>query len=494
MCRLVCMHRLLSPEFRPDPEIERTFRILRRNREVNTQVGVNLAEEEGFHNSDPEEEMAEPKEVPISRPDVIGIANNKTRNIQDYAVFDPNAMNTGIVRPEITAAQFEFKPMMFQMLQNIGQFFGAATDDPHLHLKQFLEVASNFKIPGITDDAFRLRLFPYFLRDRAKGWFNSLEPNSIDTWNALAENFIAKYFPHVKNAKMRNEITSFRQGEDESLFDAWERYKEMLRQCPHHGILFCIQLETFYNGLTPSSRNMLDASSGGALLSKSYTEGFDLIESITANTYQWPTIRANPASNTSKKPVGVHEVCETTTLAAQIALIHNMMKTLLTSPALPTVTAEPVNVVSDSAEVACVYCGGAHLYEEYPANPVSTNYVNNFNKNNNPYSERYNPGWRNHPNFSWANAQNQQKAPDVPPGFSAQNNSQLDAILKSFMQETKNFTAEAKNQILSQRVSIKNLENQVGQIATALTQRTSGSLPSTTEAPASTSKDRGKET
>ncbi|MCI48499.1 hypothetical protein A2U01_0069742, partial [Trifolium medium] len=86
---------------------------------------------------------------------------------------------------------------------------------------------------------------------------------------------------------MRNEITSFRQGEDESLFDAWERYKEMLRQCPQHGIPVCIQLETFYNGLTPSSRNMLDASSGGALLSKSYTDGFALIESITANTYQW---------------------------------------------------------------------------------------------------------------------------------------------------------------------------------------------------------------
>jgi hypothetical protein len=103
----------------------------------------------------------------------------------------------------------------------------------------------------------------------------------------------------------------------------------MLRQCPHHGIQVCIQLETFYNGLTPSSRNMLDASSGGALLSKSYTEGFDLIESITTNTYQWPTIRANPASNTSKKPAGVHEVSETTALAAQIAQIHNMMNVRL---------------------------------------------------------------------------------------------------------------------------------------------------------------------
>jgi hypothetical protein len=106
---------------------------------------------------------------------------------------------------------------------------------------------------------------------------------------------------------------------------------------------------------------MLDASSGGALLSKSYTEGFDLIESITTNTYQWPTIRANPASNTSKKSAGVHEVSETTALAAQVAQIHNMMKNLLTPPALHAVASEPINVVSDSAEVACVYCGGAHL-------------------------------------------------------------------------------------------------------------------------------------
>jgi hypothetical protein len=116
------MRRLLSPEFKPDPKIEKTFRILRRNRGVNSQVGVNLAEEEGFHNSDSEEEMVEAEEVPIVMPDVIGIANDRTRNIRDYVVFDPNAMNTKIVRPEITAAQFEFKPMMFQMLQTIGQF------------------------------------------------------------------------------------------------------------------------------------------------------------------------------------------------------------------------------------------------------------------------------------------------------------------------------------------------------------------------------------
>ncbi|MCI41174.1 hypothetical protein A2U01_0062407, partial [Trifolium medium] len=96
-----------------------------------------------------------------------------------------------------------------------------------------------------------------------------------------------------------------------------ERYKEMLRQCPHHGIPVCIQFETLYNGLTPSSKNMLDASSGGVLLSKSYTDGFVLIESITANTYQWPTSRATPAP--AKKTAGINEVIETTALAAQVA-------------------------------------------------------------------------------------------------------------------------------------------------------------------------------
>jgi hypothetical protein len=83
-------------------------------------------------------------------------------------VFDPNAINTEIVRPEITAVQFEFKPMIFLMLQIVGQFFGTVTDNPHLHLKKFQEVAKKFKIHGIIDDAFKLRLFPYSLRDRAK--------------------------------------------------------------------------------------------------------------------------------------------------------------------------------------------------------------------------------------------------------------------------------------------------------------------------------------
>lgn len=132
-----------------------------------------------------------------------------------------------------------------------------------------MKVSINFKIHGVTDDSFRLNMFPYSLRDRTKSWHKSLEPNSIATWNDLSK-FLANYFPLVNNVKIRNEIISFRQGVNESLFHSWEMFKELLRQCPRDEILIYIQLETFYNGLVPPSRNMLDASSVGAMLSKSY--------------------------------------------------------------------------------------------------------------------------------------------------------------------------------------------------------------------------------
>lgn len=98
--------------------------------------------------------------------------------------------------------------MMFQMLQATSHYSCVATNDMHLHLRQFLEVARNFKIHGVTHD-FRLSLFPYSPMDKAKGCLNSLKPNSIATWKNLVEKFLVKHFPLVKNIKMRNEITSF---------------------------------------------------------------------------------------------------------------------------------------------------------------------------------------------------------------------------------------------------------------------------------------------
>ena len=77
-----------------------------------------------------------------------------------------------------------------------------------------------FKIARASHDTFRLRLFPYSLKDGVSAWLNSLPPDSITIWNNLADNFMMSNFPLTKKAKLRNEIDFFHQLEDESLYEA----------------------------------------------------------------------------------------------------------------------------------------------------------------------------------------------------------------------------------------------------------------------------------
>ena len=173
------------------------------------------------------------------------------RTLMDYAIPTVQECNYGITRPHV-AVNFEIKPTIIQIIQQSVQFGGNSYEDPILHIASFLEICDTFKVNGMTDDAIRLRLFSFSLRDKAKGWLMSHPVGTITTWDGLAQKFLAKYFPPKKMVKMRNDIISFMQGNEESLYEAWERYTELLRKCPHHGLPFWIQVQTFYNGLLPN--------------------------------------------------------------------------------------------------------------------------------------------------------------------------------------------------------------------------------------------------
>nr|GEZ16317.1 hypothetical protein [Tanacetum cinerariifolium] len=58
---------------------------------------------------------------------------------------------------------------------------------------------------------------------------------------------------------LKNEITRFTQKFEETFGEAWERFKEMLRQCPHHRFSELPQLDTFYNGLNEHEQDSLNA-------------------------------------------------------------------------------------------------------------------------------------------------------------------------------------------------------------------------------------------
>ncbi|KAL5568453.1 hypothetical protein UlMin_025028 [Ulmus minor] len=422
-----------------DPEIERTFR-RRRREQLGLRQVIEMADQ-GGGNNDRERENNE-REL---------VVDDRDRALNAFAQLNLDGLNSSIVQPEIEALHFELKPVMFQMLQTIN---------------------------GVTDDILKLKLFPFSLRDRARAWLNSLPSDSITTWNDLAEKFLMKYFPPTKNAKLRNDITSFQQLEGESLYETWERYKELLRRCPHHGIPFWIQMETFYNGLNAQTRTIVDAASNGALMSKTYNEAYALLERMASNNYQWPTERV-PAG---RRVVGVHEVSEITSLTAQIASLVNTLNNQQATPH------QSVNSVQGTGE-SCVLCNGNHRFESCPSNPELVCYVGNMNRNNNHFSNTYNPGWRQHPNFSWSNqgagqgSNSAPQRPQFPPGFQQQQKPQTSEFPSSMESLLKEYMARNDAVIQSQAASLRNLENQVGQLANELKNRPLGTLPSNTESP-----------
>ncbi|KAH9667508.1 hypothetical protein KPL70_021064 [Citrus sinensis] len=433
-------------EFQFDPEIEGTARRLRKERRE-LQAVVAMDDLQDMRNLNPREEV-QPVNVheglngqqvqgQSGNNNVIHMANDRDRAIRDCAVLTPQAIHLGIVRPDVQADNFELKLMMFQMLQTVGQFNGLPSEDLHLHLKLFLEVSDTFKIAGASQEALRLILFPFSLRDRARAWLNSLPPDSITTWNDLADKFLMKYFPPTKNAKLRNEITSF--------------INLKMRACMMHG-----------KDLRSYSKDVI---------------------------IMWPSTRQAAARGTT----GVHNVDVLTALSAQVTSLINMVKAITTAPA----------TVNQVAEISCVYCGGGHLFDNCPGNPTSVNYVDNFNRQNqdNPYSNIYNPGWRQHPNFSWSYQNQTAEVPSgqniltQPPGFYQQNQEQISINndqLSSLEALIKDYIVKNEAVVQSHAASLRNLENQIGQLATAVSNRPQGSLPSNTENPRREGKEHCK--
>ncbi|GJV29323.1 retrovirus-related pol polyprotein from transposon TNT 1-94 [Tanacetum coccineum] len=113
-------------------------------------------------------------------------------------------------------------------------FSGSKHEDANEHIKKVLEIVDLFHIPKVTQDQIMLRAFPVSLTGAASRWLRNQPSGSITTWEALKTTFLNKYCPPARTAKKMEEINNFQQEPDESLFRAWERFKELLMKCPHH--------------------------------------------------------------------------------------------------------------------------------------------------------------------------------------------------------------------------------------------------------------------
>nr|GEY24271.1 DNA-directed DNA polymerase [Tanacetum cinerariifolium] len=153
--------------------------------------------------------------------------------------------------------------------------------------------------------------------------------------------------------KLRHEIKNFRQDPNESLFEAWERYKFSIDRYPNHNMLLVTQIDTFYNGLTLRHRDTINAVAGGTFMKKRPEACYDLIENMTTHHNHWDT---SATRDETSRTISSTTTTESPEVVRQLEMMNknfqDMMKQI-----------QSVKYVNSK----CVTCGGPHSYTECPA-------------------------------------------------------------------------------------------------------------------------------
>ncbi|XP_027364478.1 uncharacterized protein LOC113871585, partial [Abrus precatorius] len=360
------------------------------------------------------------------------------------------------------------------LIHLLPRFHGLAGEDPHKHLKEFHIVCSTMRPQGVPEEHVKLKAFPFSLMDAAKDWLYYLPPGSIASWDNLKRLILEKFFPASRAASIRKEICGIRQLERETLYEYWERFKRLCASCPHHQISDQLLIQYFYEGLHPMDRSMIDAASGGALVDKTPIATRNLIENMAANSQQFAT-RQNSCVTRNVSEVQVaksskieHKLDELASMVKQLASMQKSVAASSSAP--PPILAMLCGIcsVTDHYTDSCPTLQESDTLEGNPQAYAANIYTNKFpfpNSQQQPNwdlsSNRYNPGWRNHPNLRWE-----------------KNEPSLEELMKQLTMN--NITFQQRTE-----ASIKTLENQMGQLASSLNQmqsQGSGNLPAQTVA------------
>ncbi|GJT07447.1 reverse transcriptase domain-containing protein [Tanacetum coccineum] len=226
------------------------------------------------------------------------------------------------------------------------------------------------KFPNVPSTSVKLMLFPFSLEGAARIWLEKEPPRSILTWDDLVSKFINKFFPPSKTTNLRNEITRFQQQFDETFYEAYDRFNDLLRECPHHGFSELHQLDTFYNALNSNDQDSLNSAAGGNFLDKMPRDCLRIIES------------KSKVRNSRNKPVVAKVSTSNSTpgISPDVAELKDMVKALLLDKKNQSQAPATVKAVEEN----CVTCGGAHSHRNCPATDGNV-YRDNFNQENTSY-------------------------------------------------------------------------------------------------------------
>ncbi|XP_021802549.1 uncharacterized protein LOC110746630, partial [Prunus avium] len=328
------------------------------------------------------------------------IENNEIENNEMREVVAPRTLETflhPIRAPNPSCIMFppnmpnyDFKLGMIQLLPI---FHGMESENPYVHVREFEEAIGTFYNVQLDRINFiRLKFFPFSLKEKAKSWLYSLRARSIGSWGEMTQAFFNKYFPNHKTIALKQRISNFSQKENETLYQTWEKFKELLNLCPHHGFENWRLASYIYEGLLPRDRQFVESMCNGNFMQKDPDDALEFLDEIAEKAHQWTvpslvetTDRSRIVTSSTNK--GIYQLKEEDDWKLKFEVLTKEIAALKTEKSnLP----QPVFQADVNQEIK-----GA--YEERCAT------VGNFKQQYSPFSNTYNPATRNHPNFRWSN-------------------------------------------------------------------------------------------
>ena len=250
------------------------------------------------------------------------------------------------------------------------------------------------KLNGVRPDVIKLQLFPFSLRDVGATWFDSLLVGSVNTWEELVEAFMSRFFPSALTDERREEIIVFKQGEDETLYTAWERFKRLLKRCPMHGIDLTTQMDVFYHAMNYTSKVIIDASCCGGFKRRSAEEARKVIEDLAKYNYKTPF--ESSGSSSRMRGNDLIGLDRTTAIEAKLDAVMNK----LSSNERRMHTAHEVGAVREGRRNDAEGYEEEEPYQVEEAQYLNVNKNYTFKLNPNPLIH-YSPTIRNHESFSY---------------------------------------------------------------------------------------------
>ncbi|XP_026396815.1 uncharacterized protein LOC113291504 [Papaver somniferum] len=310
------------------------------------------------------------------------------RSLKDYVYPTRASHPSCIVLPE-TASQFELKASKIYMLP---VFRGVHVENPYHHVREFEEICGTLRFTQMPEESLKLRLFPLSLKEKAKSWLYALQPQSIRTRDDLMKEFFRKFFPNHKTATICQSLNGF------------------------------VQLE----GLDVPTRTTVESMCNGLFIDKSVDESWTFLIEIAEKTQQWESIReprkTSPVADVYRIESDFEGNAKITSLARRVEALEMQKNVKPSATTLRDHVEISICAACNSSDHLVDICPEILAFQESRLEQANALY---HKQENNPYSHTYNPGWRNHRNFSWSKGHVQGGTPGNTQGYSYHINPQM---------------------------------------------------------------------